>query len=117
MQESPEVAGFTAFDDDMADVDAAAWEKLQIVLVGEDPDLVWAHDDKPVYCSNMEYDSEGVPSGYRYRTEAQYVDAVDDDCQPDTYTVLRYLAICTTWTGSSAPKVNSHDLASLHLRM
>ncbi|KAH8082060.1 arabinan endo-1,5-alpha-L-arabinosidase [Aureococcus anophagefferens] len=44
----------------------------------EDPDLVWAHDDKPVYCSNMEYDSEGVPSGYRYRTEAQYVNAVDD---------------------------------------
>ena len=26
----------------------------------------------------MEYDSKGVPSGYRYRTEAQYVNAVDD---------------------------------------
>jgi hypothetical protein len=29
------------------------------------------------------------------------LDAVLDDCQPETYTVSRYLAICVTCTGSS----------------
>lgn len=29
------------------------------------------------------------------------LDAVLDDCQPETYTVSRCLAICVTWTGSS----------------
>ena len=29
------------------------------------------------------------------------LEAVLDDCHPDTYMVSRYFAICVTWTGSS----------------
>ena len=44
----------------------------------QDPRLAWTHDPRPVFCSNMRYDADGFPSGYRYETEAEYVAEVDD---------------------------------------
>ena len=47
--------------------------------VGHDPaTLVWVDDDKPVFCSNIDYDSNGYPSQLRYDTELEYVQNVDD---------------------------------------